>query len=118
MEEEFKIILNMQDEMFNIFKKSQPKEGYEIIAKERNVLFIKKSDINLSKDQIARILSIAKLQRADGILFVDITSAVKYLITVPEEKIKNDVKFRWMIRQAFTKAILDKPKNGGLKCGD
>ena len=76
-------------------------------------MFIKKSTNNLSKDQISRILGIAKLQKVDGILFVDITSAVKYLITVPEEKIKNDGTFSWMMRQAFTKAKLEKSENGG-----
>lgn len=76
-------------------------------------MFIKKSTNNLSKDQISRILGIAKLQKIDGILFVDITSAVKYLITVPEEKIKNDGTFSWMMRQAFTKAKLEKSENGG-----
>ena len=113
MEEEFKIIFNMQDEMFNIFQKSFQKDGYEIVAKEKNILFIKKSKINLSKDQIARILGMYKLHNPNGVLFVDITSAVKYLITVPEEKIKNDGRFRWMMRQALTKAIVEKSQNGG-----
>lgn len=106
--EEYKIILNMKDEMLNIFKKSIKSDGYDIISYSDNILFIKKSKNNLTKEQIARILNISKLQKVEGILFVDITSAVKYLISISEEKVKNDVRFRWMMRQAFTKAILEK----------
>ena len=109
--EKYKIILNMKDEMLNVFKKSMKDDGYEIILDTDNILFIKKSKNDLTEDQIARILNIARLQKVEGILFVDITSAVKYLIELSEEKIKNDVQFRWMLRQAFTKAILDKNQN-------
>lgn len=109
--EEYKIILNMKDEMLNVFKKSIKDDGYEIILDTDNILFIKKSKDDLTEDQIARILNIVRLQKVEGILFVDITSAVKYLMELSEEKIKNDVKFRWMLRQAFTKAILDKSQN-------
>lgn len=111
--EEYKIILNMKAEMLDVFKKSMKADGYDIIAETDNILFIKKSKDNLTEDQIARILNIARLQKVDGILFVDITSAVKYLIELSEEKIKNDVQFRWRLRQAFTKAILDKSQNSG-----
>ena len=113
MNEEFKIILNMNEEMYNIFEKSLEKENYEIIEKNEKVLFIKKSKNKLTDNQKLMIMSIAKkqLQLEDGILFVDITSAVQYLMQLSEEKVKNDVRFRWMMRQSFLKAIMEKKKN-------
>lgn len=111
MEEEFKIIINMNDEMFDIFQKSLEKEKYEIVEKEEKILFVKKSNNVLTDKQKAIILSIARKQKVEGTLFVDITSAVQYLMKIPEEKIKNDGKFSWMMRQSFLKAILEKDKN-------
>lgn len=110
MEEEFKIIINMNDEMFDIFQKSLEKEKYEIVEKEEKILFVKKSNNVLTDKQKAIILSIARKQKVEGMLFVDITSAVQYLMKIPEEKIKNDGKFSWMMRQAFLKAILEKDR--------
>ena len=100
--------------------------------KKENVLFIKKTvQVNernilthsedrevklhtnniLTDKQIHRIMSMARMQNASGILFVDVTTAVHYLIQKSEEKIKNDGRFRWMMRQAFTKAKLEKAEN-------
>ena len=42
MEEIFKIIVNMDDEMFNIFQKSLEKEKYEIVERKEKILFVKK----------------------------------------------------------------------------
>ena len=55
MEEKFKIIFNLKDEMFNIFKKSFEKEGYEIICKDENIVFIKISERALTARQSAII---------------------------------------------------------------
>ena len=41
---------------------------------------------------------------------MDITSAVQYLMKIPEEKAHKDGQFRWMMRQAYTKAIVEKNK--------
>lgn len=114
MEEEFKIIINMNDEMFDIFQKSLEKEKYEIVEKEEKILFVKKSNNVLTDKQKAIILSIARKQKVEGTLFVDITSAVQYLMKIPEEKIKNDGKFSWMMRQAFLKAILEKDRKWNI----
>ena len=111
MEEIFKIIVNMDDEMFNIFQKSLEKEKYEIIERKEKILFVKKSNNILTDNQKSIILSIAKKQKVEGILFVDITSAVQYLIKIPEEKMKNDGQFSWMMRQSFLEAKLEKDKN-------
>lgn len=113
MKEEFKIILNMNDEMFNVFKKSLEKDNYEIVEREEKVLFIQKTENKLTEKQKLMIMSIARKQQGleSGILFVDITSAVQYLMQLPEGKEKNDVKFRWMLRQAFIKAIVEKKKD-------
>ena len=108
MKEEYKIILNVEEETFNIIKKPLIEEGYEIIAKEEKLIFIKKSKNNLTEEQIKRIIGMFKIRRAEGILFVDITSAVNYLLTIPENEIKNNGRFSWMIRQAYTKAIMEK----------
>lgn len=108
MKEEFKIIINMNDKMFDIFKKSLEKENYEIVERKEKILFVKKSGNVLTDKQKTIILSIARKQKVEGILFVDITSAVQYLMKIPEEKLKNDGKFAWMMRQSFLKAILEK----------
>ena len=108
MKEEYKIILNVEEETFNIIKKPLIEEGYEIIAKEEKLIFIKKSKNNLTEEQIKRIIGMFKIRKAEGILFVAITSAVNYLLTIPENEIKNNGRFSWMIRQAYTKAIMEK----------
>ena len=59
MENEYKIILNMQDEMFNILKKSIEDDGYNIILRDEKVMFIEKSKENLTDEQIKRIVGIA-----------------------------------------------------------
>ena len=110
MENEYKIILNMQDEMFNILKKSIEDDGYNIILRDEKVMFIEKSKENLTDEQIKRIVGIAKMQKVNGILFVDISQPVNYLKKIANEKVKNDVKFRTMLRQAFIKAIVEKNK--------
>ena len=112
MEEKFKIIFNLKDEMFNIFKKSFEKEGYEIICKDENIVFIKKSEKELTAKQIAIILGMVRIHKKStkGIIFMDITSAVQYLMKIPEEKANKDGQFRWMMRQAYTKAIVEKNK--------
>lgn len=110
MENEYKIILNMQDEMFNILKKSIEDDGYNIILRDEKVMFIEKSKENLTDEQIKRIVGIAKMQKVNGILFVDISQPVNYLKKIANEKVKNDVKYRTMLRQAFIKAIVEKNK--------
>lgn len=110
MENEYKIILNMQDEMFNILKKSIEDDGYNIILRDEKVMFIEKSKENLTDEQIKRIVGIAKMQKVNGILFVDISQPVNYFKKIANEKVKNDVKFRTMLRQAFIKAIVEKNK--------
>lgn len=115
MEESYKIIFNMKDEIFKVFEKSLQKDGYEILYKDEKILFVKKSEKNLTQEQIKRIVNIEKIHAngTKGILFMDITSAVQYLIKLSNEEQKKDGKFRWMMRQAYTKAILDKSKNEG-----
>lgn len=104
------IILNMKDEICNIYIKALIEEGYEIIEREKNIVFIKKSKTNLNENQIKRILSIVKMQNVKGISFINITSAVQYLIQKTEEEIKNDGRFSWLMRQAFVNAIVEKNK--------
>ena len=67
MEEIFKIIVNMDDEMFNIFQKSLEKEKYEIVERKEKILFVKKSNNILTDNQKSIILSIAKKQKVEGI---------------------------------------------------
>ena len=73
MKEEYKIILNMEDETFNIIKKALIEDGYEIIAKEEKVTFIKKSKNNLTDKQIKRIVGMFIMRNVEGILFIDIS---------------------------------------------
>ncbi len=113
MEEEFKIIMNMNDEMFDIFQKSLEKEEYEIVEKKEKILFIKKSKNVLTDKQKSIILSIARKQNVERMLVWDITSAVQYLMKTPEEKIKNDGRFSWMMRQSFLKAIIKSSEING-----
>ena len=111
MEEEYMIILNMKDEICDIYIKAVIEEGYKIIEIEKNIIFIKRSPNNLNEKQIKRIISMIKMRNVEGILFVNITSAVQYLIQKTEEEIKNDGRFSWLMRQAFVNAIVEKNKS-------
>ena len=101
----------MKDEIWNIYIKALIEVGYEIIEREKNIIFIKKSKNNLTENQIKRILSTFKTRNVEGILFVNITSAVQYLMQKTEEEIKNDGRFSWLMRQAFVNAIVEKNKS-------
>ena len=101
----------MKDVIKDIYIKALVEEGYETIVREKNIIFIKKSKNNLTENQIKRILSIVKMRSVEGILFVNITSAVQYLMQKTEEEIKNDGRFSWLMRQAFVNAIVEKNKS-------
>lgn len=96
---------------FVIYIKAVIEEGYKIIEIEKNIIFIKRSPNNLNEKQIKRIISMIKMRNVEGILFVNITSAVQYLIQKTEEEIKNDGRFSWLMRQAFVNAIVEKNKS-------
>ncbi len=51
----------------------------------------------------------ARRQKGNRILVVDITKVVQYMLDV-KDKMKNieDSKFRWMMRQSFVKALSEK----------
>ena len=114
MEEKYEIIFNLKNELLQVLKKVCPTEHYEIMSQKDTLLFLRKgafsSPFPLTDKQIARILCFFQKYKADGILFVDVTNAVRYLLDTPEENHKNDGTFYWMLRQSFTKAIVDKAK--------
>lgn len=117
--EKYILILNKNESMQNvILKRKLENEGYEVIAKNENVVFIKKSENaqELEEQEIELILSLANKQLNMGVILVDITKEIKEILGTSNEdrNLKNlnyKKKIEWMIRQAFTKALIEKNKN-------
>lgn len=116
--ERYILILNRNEYMQKVILKGKlENEGYEIIFQNENVVFIKKSEclVQLEKQEIELILSLANKQLNMGLVLVDITQETKEILKLSAqyrnlEDLNYKKKIEWMIRQAFTKALIEKNK--------
>ena len=117
MENKYEVFFNLDDITKDVYKKRFVSEDYEIVADEEGVFFVKKlnnKDINLENEKVivSVIKSMAKLysRNVKGVLHIDFTNYVKQKKKkIKDEKVKSfDNRITWQIRQAITKAIVDK----------
>lgn len=122
MENKYKLLINLSSEMQKIYEKSYKEEKYDLLVNEDGIIIAKKNNdnsINLEHEEliIRTVSSMAKKYTQVGFLYIDLTKVINSIL----KKIENDGKIRiadkritWPIRQAITKAIVDKSKKSSF----
>lgn len=93
-------------------------EGYQILINESNLLLAKQindNNINLENENILIELtkSMVEKYKNKGILYINLTKEFNYIMNkiYKKEKVKStDNRIAWSIRQAITRAIVEKNK--------
>ena len=118
MDNKYELFFCVDSLMKSVYVKSFNSKGYEIIYNDDDILFVKKGNVQYYNQQhektvIDVIVSIAKKDNPDGIIYIDLSKEVISIL----DKINDDGNVRgfdnritWPIRQAFTKAISSKKK--------
>ncbi len=118
MENKYKLLINLSSEIQKIYEKSYKEEKYDLLVNEDGTIIAKKNNdnsINLEHEEliIRTVSSMSKKYTQVGFLYIDLTKVINSIL----KKLENDGKIRiadkritWPIRQAITKAIVDKSK--------
>ena len=122
MENKYKLLINLSSEMQKIYEKSYKEEKYDLLVNEDGIIIAKKNNdnsINLEHEEliIRTVSSMAKKYTQVGFLYIDLTKVINSIL----KKLRDDGKIRiadkritWTIRQAITKAIVDKSKKSSF----
>ena len=118
MEEKYELFMNLAEETHKIYKRALKTEEYEILGEdlERGILFARQGKRELNGKIIQLIISMARKYPMSGTLAIDITKEVQEICNIIEEdkvfesKGKINGKITWLMRQAITKAIVEKGK--------
>lgn len=122
MENKYKLLINLSSEMQKIYEKSYKEEKYDLLVNEDGIIIAKKNNdnsINLEHEEliIRTVSSMAKKYTQVGFLYIDLTKVINSIL----KKLRDDGKIRiadkritWPIRQAITKAIVDKSKKSSF----
>lgn len=122
MENKYKLLINLSSEMQKIYEKSYKEEKYDLLVNEDGIIIAKKNNdnsINLEHEEliIRTVSGMAKKYTQIGFLYIDLTKVINSIL----KKLENDGKIRiadkritWPIRQAITKAIVDKSKKSSF----
>ena len=122
MENEYKLFLNLKDEMKSIYEKNLKNEEYDILINDDKMLLAKKeNDKNINIEHEKQLLklveSMAKRQSVKGIIYINLTAEINSILQRYKniENIDyNDKMVSWPIRQAFTKAIVIREEKKGI----
>ena len=118
MDNKYELFINIDHLTQSVYEKSFNSKGYEIIYNDDNILFLKKINSEEYNKQHEKtvldvITSMAKKYRTDGIVHIDLSKEVNYILDKikDDENVKGfDNRITWPIRQAFTNAIISKKK--------
>ena len=122
MDNKYKLLINLSSEMQKIYEKSYKEEKYDLLVNEDGIIIAKKNNdnsINLEHEEliIRTVSSMAKKYTQVGFLYIDLTKVINSIL----KKLRDDGKIRiadkritWPIRQAITKAIVDKSKKSSF----
>lgn len=124
MENKYELFINLNNEIKKIYIKYFEEEKYELLINEEKILLARKTNnknkINLNHElEIVKLIkSMAKRQKTNGILYINLTKEINTILqrTNNENNIKcTDNRISWPIRQAFTKAIILKENSKFIK---
>lgn len=122
MENKYKLLINLSSEMQKVYEKSYKEEKYDLLVNEDGIIIAKKNNdnsINLENEEliIRTVSSMAKKYIQVGFLYIDLTKVINSILNKLEDdgKIRiADKRITWPIRQAITKAIVDKSKKASF----
>lgn len=118
MENEYEVIANLNKETKKVYENYYNSENYEILINKDDMILVKKNNninINLEHEKIiTRVLeSMLKRYSGHGIIYINLTKEFNLIL----ERIKDipnvrpvDNTITWPLRQAITKAIINKNK--------
>lgn len=114
----YKLLINLSKELQKIYEKSFKEENYDLLVNEEGIIIAKKTkdtNINLEHEDliIRTVKSMAKKYKQLGVIYIDLSKEINSILEQLEidEKIGiADKRITWPIRQAITKAIIEKNK--------
>ena len=118
MKNKYELLINLDKITKNVYEKYYRAENFDIILNEAGILFARKINnlkINMEHEKIITevVISIAKKYKLGGVIHIDLSNEIESIM----DNIKFDKNIRhtdnritWPIRQAFTKAIIEKKK--------
>lgn len=118
MENEYEVISNLNKETKHVYEKRYKSDNFELIINEDDVILAKKNNnnnINLEHEKLISTVLVSMLKKyaGQGILYINLTKEFNSIL----EKIKDirnvrpsDNTITWPLRQAITKAIVDKTR--------
>ena len=116
MENEYEVIANLNKETKKVYENHYNAENYKLLINEDDVILVKKennANINIEHEKlIVKVLSsMIKKYSGHGILYINLTKEFNSIL----KRIEGDCNVRgsdnviiWPLRQAITKAIVNK----------
>ena len=117
MENKYLLLINLEKQTKKVYEEKFKKENYNFLLNEENVILVKKENKEKTKEKnyeeiiVKYIGSISRKFNNYGFLYINLTNELNNILN----DLKQDGKIRvadqritWRIRQAITKAILDK----------
>ena len=125
MENKYLLLINLEKQTKKVYEEKFKKENYNFLLNEDNIILVKKEnkeDIKKNNQYeknneeiiIKYIKSIFRKFSNYGLLYIDLTNEINNILNdlKQNEKIRvADQRITWRIRQAITKAILDKKED-------
>lgn len=115
MENQYLLLIQVTGKMKEVYESYFQKEGYEMLEDQKDILLVKQTknkETHKHESELARlIVSIAGKYKGNGVLCIDISKQMHRMLerTKDLDKINyQDNVLSWSIRQAITKAIVDK----------
>lgn len=125
MENKYLLLINLEKQTKKVYEEKFKKENYNFLLNEDNIILVKKENKEDIKNNnqyeknneeiiIKYIKSIFRKFSNYGLLYIDLTNEINNILNdlKQNEKIRvADRRITWRIRQAITKAILDKKED-------
>ena len=129
MENQYRIFMGVEEKTKKVFENHLKQEGFQIIpTEEKEILFAKKGKEYETKEAIETeqiaikiVVSILKKHSGKGFLYIDFSKDMQKVLEILKEnhnQYKIDNRIFWRIRQAVTKAIIEKYKTGEAEYGN
>ena len=125
MENKYLLLINLEKQTKKVYEEKFKKENYNFLLNEDNIILVKKENKEDIKNNnqyeknneeiiIKYIKSIFRKFSNYGLLYIDLTNEINNILNdlKQNEKIRvADQRITWRIRQAITKAIIDKKED-------